>query len=186
MRKIVTLGLLALCLGSFSNAAFAGGVEDCVDLKQSGLKSLYGLCVAWHNADEDAKDLIAQKFRERSGEEVPGSEPITPDLPQTAQDFYCPCWEDVSIPDVCALGAPIAATIGEGFGRATFLDRISFRLEGFSTDAGETACAHSIQDMTDSSYILQVSQTSLTADEILDCQSEVEAIATMYVSGNCP
>lgn len=185
MRKMIALGLLALCLVGFSSATFAGGVEDCVDLKQSGLKSLYGLCVAWHNADDDAKDFIAQKFRERFGEEVPGSEATLPDDPETGQDFYCPCWEEVSITDVCALGAPITANVGEGFGLAAFRDLINFRLEGFGTNAGEAACAHSIQDMSDASYILLVSQTGLTFEEILDCQSEVEAIATMYISGNC-
>ncbi|HEX6092260.1 MAG TPA: hypothetical protein VFZ07_02850, partial [Dongiaceae bacterium] len=73
MRKLFAVGLLALSSGFIANTVFAGNVEDCEPLKQSGQKSLYGLCVAWHNADEDAKDAIAEKFFDRAGYDVPGS-----------------------------------------------------------------------------------------------------------------
>ncbi len=168
MRKFVTSGLLVLSFSLLANPVFAGNEGLCESLRDNQIRALYGLCVAWHNADDDTKGFIAQKFRERFGEEVPGSEATLPDDPATGQDFYCPCWEEVSITDVCALGAPIAVNVGEGFGLAAFRDLINFRLEGFGTNAGETACAHSIQDMSDASHILLVSQTSLTFEEILD------------------
>lgn len=185
MRKLVTSGLLALSLCIFSGSVLAGNADDCEPLKQSGLKSLYGLCVAWHNADEDAQGALAQKFYDRAGFEVPGSEVTKVDEPLPEQDFYCPCWENVSIPDVCALGAPVSMSLAADSGRAMFLDRINFQLEGFGSDMGETACAHTIQGLT-GNYILNQVENNLSEEEAIDCQSEVEAIATMFVGGSCP
>jgi hypothetical protein len=97
MSKLVSLGLLALSVGFLSNTAFAGndGVAACDYLKDKDssyyMPSLYGLCVAWHNADEDARGDLADKFEQRAGYLPPGPPappPTTPVLLDT-----CPCWD---------------------------------------------------------------------------------------------
>jgi hypothetical protein len=107
MRNVVSLGLLALSMGFIANPALAGNVEDCEPLKQSGQKSLYGLCVAWHNADEDAKDAIAEKFYERTGYSyrVPGSETREPD--PEPDPVVCPCTDGV---DTSAWGMKVGCS----------------------------------------------------------------------------
>ena len=180
MRKLVVLGLLALSMGFLANTAFAGNVEDCESLKQSGQKSLYGMCVAWHNADEDAKDGLAEKFLERAGYPVPGSDGEEPD-----PDFVCPCWSDVTFADICALGAPAFSDIALTYGDVGFLDTIAFTIEGFGSDTGELACAHVIQDLLVGGYVLENVVTGLTEGEALDCLAEVSAIGTMFLGGGC-
>jgi len=93
MRKLISLGLFALMFSIFSSQVFAGNVDECKNLKDKThvdyAPTLYGLCVAWHNADENAKDRIAENYRRKSGgDEVPGS----------SQD--CPCWAGISLDDV--------------------------------------------------------------------------------------
>ena len=181
MRKLFALGLLALSMGLLANTAFAGNVEDCESLKQSGQKSLYGLCVAWHNADEDAKDGLAEKFLDRAGYPVPGSEDEEPD-----PDFDCPCWSVVTFADICALGAPVFSDIALTYGDVGFLNDIAFTIEGFGTDTGELACAHVIQDLLPGGgFLLENIVTGLTEDEALDCLAEVSVIGTMFLGGGC-
>lgn len=180
MRTLVSLGLLALSLGSFTNIAFAGNVEDCESLKQTGQKSLYGLCVAWHNADEAAKDGLAAKFFDRAGFPVPGSED-----PEPEPDFTCPCWSEVTFADICALGAPVFSEINTVYGDVGFIDTIAFTIEGFGGDTGELACAHTIQDLTTGNFLLDNTEADLTEDEALDCLAEVSVIGTMYLGGGC-
>ena len=72
MNKVISLGLFALMLSTFSGQLFAGDATLCDPLKQGQNKSLYGLCVAWHHADEDAKkkELIDPMQIERRPREV--------------------------------------------------------------------------------------------------------------------
>jgi hypothetical protein len=93
MRTLVSLGLLALSLGSFTNIAFAGNVEDCEVLKNSTTKALYGLCIAWHNAGNDnARDQILDNYNKKAG-------PDDPPMPGTEDEVLCPCWGDAELLD---------------------------------------------------------------------------------------
>ena len=96
MRKIVTLGLLALVLGLVSSSLFAGNVDACEAIK--GEKSLYGLCNAWHNADnENAKRKILDSFNRRAAALAgPGGRAI--EMPgMSGSGFSCPCWAGVEL-----------------------------------------------------------------------------------------
>lgn len=88
MRKLVILGLLALCLSLISTALFAG-YPACDDMK-SDLKDarIYGWCNAWHSADtQEEKDQIEARILER----IEGIEIDLPWLDDDGGDF-CPCW----------------------------------------------------------------------------------------------
>lgn len=94
MRKIVLLGFLTVTLIVLTGSALAGNAGDCDSLtdpeSSQYAPNLYGLCVAWHNADEDSKDKIAENFRKKSGgKAVPGS-----------SDFSCSCWQNLSYGEV--------------------------------------------------------------------------------------
>jgi hypothetical protein len=176
MRKPIVLGLLALAFGVFVSPAFAGNVEDCDFLKDKShpdyAPGLYGLCVAWHNADENAKDELADKFFDKAGFEVPGSGD-----PEEPQDFYCPCWAEVTFADICALGAP-ANILG---GQVAFDDGIIF--EGFLSPDGTTVCRHTVRVLG----VVELDNFILNLDPevALDCHAERDMIATLYMTEYC-
>ena len=179
MRKSIVLGLMALAFGVFTVPAFAGNVEDCEFLKDKSHEDyapgLYGLCVAWHNANEDAKDGLADKFFDRAGFDVPGSE--DPD-DEEEQDFYCPCWEKVSFADICALGMPAIVTPGV---QVAFDDDITF--EGFLSPDGLARCRHTVR--VDGIVELDIENVELTAEEALDCHAERDYIGVLYLDPIC-
>jgi hypothetical protein len=179
MRKSIVLGLLALAFGVFVSPVFAGNVEDCEFLKDKShpdyAPGLYGLCVAWHNADENAKDELADKFFDKAGFEVPGSGD-----PEEPQDFYCPCWAEVTFADICALGAPVAVTPGV---QVAFSNGIIF--EGFLSPNGGTVCRHTVQTLPGNEVVLDNLITTLSAEEALDCQAERDIIAALYLDPLC-
>ena len=177
MSKLISLGVFALMLSIFSGQVFAGDAALCEPLKQDQNKSLYGLCVAWHHADENARDKIADKYFDRSGGfPVPGSEE-----PEPEQDFYCPCWDEVSFADICALGTPVQSFIASSFGLVTFED---LQFELFGTDS--LSCAHVVQEASGTILFEDFNGGNpLTVDEGLDCRSEIEAIASLFSGGAC-
>lgn len=185
MRTLVSMGLLALSLGFFANTALAGSVADCEPLKQNGDKSLYGLCVAWHSADEDARTRLADKFFDRAGYPVPGSEDAEPE----PADFECPCWSDLSYKFICELGEPTYSYLDDdpvyGFGDVDFNGVVAFTIENFYGDVYLNGCAHEIREGTS---VLESTVLGGLGDETaLTCLSEVIEIGTLYDSlgGDC-
>ena len=179
MSKLISLGVFALMLSIFSGQVFAGDAALCEPLKEDQNKSLYGLCVAWHHADENARDRIADKYFDRSGGlPVPGSEE-----PESEQDFFCPCWDEVSFADVCALGAPSFSLINIDPFAPSMVAFIDSQFELFGTDS--LSCAHVVQDLSGDIKFEDYGGNPLTDDEGLDCRSEIEAIASLFSGGAC-
>jgi hypothetical protein len=171
MRKIISLGLLALMLSIFSSQVFAGNGDECKNLKDKThvdyAPTLHGLCVAWYKADENAKDRIADNYRRRSGgDDVYGS----------ASGMTCPCWagvvlEDVDMytsADICFLDTPNGDQI-------FFSDSQIYIIDGIN-------CAHMAAYVDDS--VTQV--TRLSTRQGLDdadkqaCNTEMDKLVNMY------
>ena len=172
MRKIISLGLFALMFSMFSSQVFAGSVDACEPLKKDKSKSgLYGLCVAWHNADDKAKDKIADNYFKKSrGFTVPG-----------ADVFDCVCWNDFSYAEVCDIANSPTAIAVSGKNAITILDYPEGVATGFGAD--EYSCALFVFDMN----LGQEVEPSLALDfptepgiegEAVDCMSEVLVIST--------
>lgn len=177
MRKVISLGLLALMFSLLSGQVFAGNIEECNYLKDKNhddyAPGLYGLCVAWHNADEDAAVALAEKFLDRAGFKVPGSE-VVPDT-KNEPDFYCPCWTEISFSDVCSLGVPtLAMPAGSSF-FVVYSDETPD--EFFSSDSAN--CIYSGQFNVGEEVLTDLGEPGL------DCRAEVEAIASLLVDGGC-
>lgn len=189
MRKLFTLGLLALSSGFLTNTAFAGNVEECEPLKQSGQKNLYGLCVAWHNADESAKDALATKFLERAGYRVPGSGAPDPDPDPSEDQFSCPCWDEMYFADICPLGMPISYYLPPGslVGDVIFGDFINFTAEGFGSEGTGGLCGHFLQNLFENEPISldNNNEIKLTEAQAIDCRVELEIIAGLYADPLC-
>jgi hypothetical protein len=179
MRTLVSLGLLVLSLGISVTAVFADGIADCEPLKQSGEKNLYGLCVAWHSADEEAKDALAAKFFDRAGYPVPGSSGPDPE-----PDFNCPCWDTLSYEYICALGEPTLQLHFPGISVVWFAGVIESTTELFSGSTDTSGCAHTIT-YPSGAQLLEVLMGGLTADEALDCQAEAAVMADLYLDPIC-
>ena len=87
MRKLISLGLLAIFLSFVASPVFAGDVDECEkQLKGISSPGLYGLCVAYHNAgSSNAMDRILENYNKKKG-------PGDPDMPGTGESVPCPCW----------------------------------------------------------------------------------------------
>lgn len=187
MRKLISLGLMVLLFSMFPVSAFAGNAEDCDYLKDKNhpdyAPGLYGLCVAWHNADEKAAEALADKFFNRAGFPVPGSEE-----PNTEPQFDCPCWDEVEFSAVCSLGEPSTVVFDASSGvvtAVTFIDFATFTAEIFGTE--EANCGHVVQDLfSPGDPLLEDVQGNLSFDEALDCQAELDIIAEIHLNNECP
>ena len=103
MRKIITSTVLILLFSLFSSTVIAD-VSDCKEVK--GQKALYGLCVAYWNANPKQQAKFLAKFDKKSGGmPMPGTElpveedPIFPDEngDEQTEVVVCPCWANGEI-----------------------------------------------------------------------------------------
>jgi hypothetical protein len=191
MRKLIYFGLFALSCGIFANSTLAGNVADCDVLTdpESDMfaPKLYGLCVAWHNANEKAKPGLADKFFDRAGFDVPGSG----DGGGDPADFECPCWADVSIVDICALGSP-DSVVSVGVFTRVFWDYESIEFEAsvretFGGDTLDPGCAHTIiaNDRTGEEFLNDVQSLIGMETDAAICLLEADMIASLYDGGGC-
>jgi hypothetical protein len=114
MRKIISLGLLALSLGFFSSSLLAGNVEDCEQLKDPSISpGLYGLCIAYWNADsENARERILGNYEKKA------TGPLDPAMPGLNNNGpVCPCWLNGEL-DLA--GTSFACEVSEGYTHAEF------------------------------------------------------------------
>lgn len=181
MRKLISPCLFVLFLFAMSSQLLADA-DVCEEMKaELQAVDAYGLCIAWHNANGDAKERIADKFLDRTGIEIT-------DLgnPASSQDFYCPCWDELSFCDVEALGTPRITVDGEtgAVVAVSFLDLVFFNIEGFGSD-GEF-CFHVIQELGQDPWFYDDNDgNSLVGYEPSDCQDELVDMATMDLAGEC-
>lgn len=187
MRKLVIQGLLALSVAAFADCGFAGSVDECDRLTdpESDIYApkMFGLCVAWYNADDDAKVIIGDRFLSRAGFPVPGSVP-TPE----ALEFDCPCWSELDSSQICELGPPTinftqAPFVGYpdvyvglvGFAPASDLS------EFFSTFPDLSTCSHTVGTVSSSDDFTVLQD----AGEGRVCGYELGLIASMHASELC-
>lgn len=171
MRQLVSLGLFALILSMFSSQALAASAEACDQVKKAK-KGLYGLCVAWYNADEKGQAIIAAKFDARS--DIPLSKIVDSQSEPPEQDFYCPCWAEISIDDILPLCKPTFSQLSDSDNVVAWFDPDPYYF--FAASTTSTGCAY------DSASVFPISFDDLNSDEILDCVAEIESIATSYLS----
>ena len=181
MRKIISLGLFALMLSIFSSQVFAGDVGACDELTDPDsdpdiyAPGLYGLCVAWHNANENGRAAIEKNYSKRGGGTIPGS------------GFSCPCWKEVSFENVCSLRIPTRALIFGFFNTIEYKDNgldefFATHGRGCIYDGQFTEVPQVVDDL--SGDIDPITGGALSG-EVLDCRAEIAVIALMYIDGAC-
>jgi hypothetical protein len=175
MRKSLIFSLMAASLFIFCSPAFAGQVEVCEPLKVKDddyVPGLYGLCIAWHNADDEAREIIAANYRKKSGGlEVPGS-----------NSFSCLCWNDVSFDDACVI-ANDADLVVPGSNAVTFLDADFMIATNFGADF--QACALQVVDLGNGNVFVLNRNESVSGPEAETCMAELAVIATLKDSSAC-
>jgi hypothetical protein len=96
MRKLISLGVLAILLSMLASSAVAGSEKYCEVLKEDGItKGLYGLCIAYWGADNGrSQERILGNYRKKMRPVYPGDRKGTgdPDMPGLVDDLSCPCW----------------------------------------------------------------------------------------------
>ncbi len=84
MSDAIKKGLIVLILCAPFGSAFADPADGACDVLSDGASpGLFGLCVAFHNADEEARERILRNYRRKMQEG-------DPDMPGTV---ICPCWD---------------------------------------------------------------------------------------------
>lgn len=168
MRKIVSLGLLAISFGFFSSQTLAGNVEDC-EVLVGGTPGLYGLCVAWHNAGNDnSRDRIMKNYDKKR-------EPGDPDLPGSGDAILCPCWGQTEILNaVCNYNVKASSS-----GFVVFGDGNELQFFNFETDP--TFCVYS--DFTGTPVSIQL---ATTPEESLTCAAQISLMADGSLIDQCP
>ena len=174
MRKLISLGLLAILLSMLTNPAMAI-VEDCDELKEDGItKALVGLCIAYWSADNGrSQEQILANYRKkmRTGDPGDRNDSGDPDMPGLV-DASCPCWPgdemanaiDVAPAFECQLSKdPVLAIYGATgsayfsvnlfapascfyFGPGAIVDRFFISVEE------EQACRDGIQALVDEDF----------------------------------
>ena len=96
MRKLISLGLLAIVLSLVAIPVFAGNELECEPLKDGASKGLYGLCIAYHNAENsNAKQKILDNYNKKAGD------PPVPPMPGTENErkkvTTCPCLDAIDV-----------------------------------------------------------------------------------------
>jgi hypothetical protein len=174
MRKLISLGLLALLFSVLASPVVAD-VEDCVSLKGTASKGLYGLCVAYWNAGNDnARDRILDNFEKKAGPDVgmPGLK---------RQKVTCPCWEDEALLLNAACNHSLTNSVtGEGVEVAQFdFGLILFQANDFFSETG--GCIYT------NFYDIQFNEFLPTnAEENLTCRAGVNALVAGDLLDLCP
>jgi hypothetical protein len=164
------LGLLALFLSIFSNVLLAS-VADCDDqLKHSDdYNSLYGLCVAYWNANEGtAQDKILENYNKKA---LNLGGPSMPGLSE------CPCWgADELIDATCNVTLGEVNAEGEDPYRALSLDlRVQFAAFG-------SICGYT--DTRNDPAVVRIISTN--AEEDLTCRAGIVALVNDDFLSECP
>jgi hypothetical protein len=93
MRKIITLGLLALSMNFLSGPAFAGDVSDCETIRDDPNRALYGLCIAyWNTTNAVARGKILENFTKKADGSIGMPGLPVPDSPEPGDFVECTCW----------------------------------------------------------------------------------------------
>jgi hypothetical protein len=170
MRKLVSLGLLALIFSMISSHSFASNVEACNPLKKAQ-KGLHGLCVAWHNADDKQKLKIEAKFADRATYSL-----LDFLFPDSESDFVCPCWDTaVSAAFICSLGEPPMAFFASDYFNLLIFNDGEFD-EMFSADV--SGCGY---DGSQADFTALKTPDELSPEEARDCIDEARIISTLYM-----
>jgi hypothetical protein len=169
MRKLISVGLFAFMISMYTGQVFASHADVCDQLKGQG-KGLFGLCVAWHNADEKDKGKIEDKFNDRADFTL-----------ASIVDPGCPCWA-ISPEEAGSDGSPFVCVIDntENFDYidlASFADFSTGFFRGFNVDTG--TCYYSEFNNGNRS-LDSVDLYDLTIDEETACRVQIREIAEKF------
>ena len=109
MQKFIVPSIVVVMLVLSANPVFANGKSEddpCADLKNNRYyKGLYGLCVAYQNADESGRQDIIKLWDKRVAELPPAIEPpLMPNRTDELVNFECECWGKFDSEQICNLG----------------------------------------------------------------------------------
>jgi hypothetical protein len=183
MRKLISLGILALLLSMLASPVSAGDKSICIGLKGVS-KSLYGLCVAYQNTEDgSAKEKIMGNFtrRARNGEKMPTLDPKEPET------VACPCWNNEDL-----LRATCTATYDDHWFSDDGINvdvvfynfyTIQFDADHVIDSAGETVTTCSLNVFADG-YVAAHNFTS--SAENLECRAGLRVLVNEDLLDLCP
>jgi hypothetical protein len=164
MRNFLAFSFLILGFSMYSGSVSASNVDACDAVKEKGL---HGLCVAWHNANPNNQEKIAEKYFNKSGgEKVPGSDPDPEDPPPPSA--VCPCTEDG---DIVAWDLAATCMVGPGYDDVQRFDR-SGTVGTLAVSATDDGVDMSCQRITTFGGASDFS--SLSEGEYIQCVTDIE------------
>ncbi|MEJ8568969.1 hypothetical protein [Elongatibacter sediminis] len=165
---LVAVFSTALQAGSRGGAAHAG--EEVCDVLRDGdyTKGLYGLCVAYCQAEARSDKVLANYERKRNEDD--------PDMPCLVEpDPVCPCWSAEMVGAVLNGSATPVSCMSDDAAEAVFIDFGVPSYEAFSTDA--STCAYLLDpdfvpNNGDETYL----QLPLQEGEEAACRADIETL----------
>ena len=187
MRKLFSLGVLALLLSVLSSPVVAA-VEDCETLKgDGGSKGLYGMCIAYWNAVKNHDDgglksrsvedsnRFLDKYnaiRDRvGGPEMPGL--------SSSPNLECACWSYLTFEE--AQFGVFSAFYGGSpifFETLEFYDESGIKIRGFAVGAFNNSCIHT-NSIDGLAFRIDVPAAGLSDEETLQCQAELQILSEL-------
>ena len=142
-------------------------------------KGLFGLCVAWHNADEKGKEKIAERFDARS--DVPLSDIVG------GGKFSCPCWPGLELDAIGEVTPPTICFLDTHLGDFATFGTSSTQKQSFLTDGIGCAYSPNYIDLKGNKFNTGTDNPDL-GDAGQQCLEEMQQILDAYFDGGeaCP
>ena len=192
MRKLISLGLLALLLSIFASPVMAGGAAECDGLKEdeTAPRGLYGLCTAYYSAENGrGQERVEQLYAKKAiaagyPPEIPRLElPQEPDPPEVA----CPCWpgdEMAGVPDdsapafECQVGTDPEFAI---YGSESFA-LVTFQVFPLNEDPDSPIGCMYVDNRSGGGMSADF---DLDGDEEYTCRAGIQALVGLDFGGSC-
>lgn len=170
MRKLISLGLLALMFSLISGQVLAGKIQVCEDIKYDpDYKGLYGLCNAYWNADNDtARAAILANFQEKAGPDGPTMPGLKPEEPT------CPCWTPESLALAVAGHDGAFCIASVGFDNAIYEGNVPQVWAGMTPFVDPNSNTTGTECRLGTATSSFISETTPGEDEV--CRSDVQAL----------
>jgi len=188
MRKLVSLGILALLMSVLAGPVVAG-VDACDTLKldKNAPKGLYGLCVAYWSAENGrGQDRVEQLYDRKAI--AAGYPPGIPGLvvsPQEPDPVSCPCWGADKLAEAYENGTPLSCSINDDeIGIEFVIYGENEEAVSYQFHAEDALCLQKNPDGTGTFQIYD-RDTTITEEDKLKCRDGIHVLVEMSFNNSC-
>ena len=164
----------ALNAQELSDQELCGFLKDVKEFKQ-----LYGICIAYQNADEDGKEDLIRIWDKRVSDLglPPDEEPQLPNRLPNFVNLSCPCWSNFNPELICGLGQLDSSAASDGilfFEDFSGAVQVSHAFAAFEPNF----CSYlATEQGNESEPLADVTRYDLESTEAIQCRTEILVMA---------